>query len=350
MATATVSGVRIAGIASAVPELSCENTTAANQFGEAETKKLCASIGVQRRRVAPSDVCASDLCLDAAKRLMSQVGWQPDTIDGLIFVSQTPDYRLPATSCVLHARLGLASNCAAFDVGLGCSGYVYGLWQAAQLANSLDGRVLLLVGDTINKIVSPQDRATALLFGDAGSATAVEAANGTEPWRFVLGTDGTGWPHLLANGGLREDLQGTSPANEDLHLNGGEVFTFALRRVPQLIADTLAAADWTMDEVDAVVMHQANEFMLRHLAKRADIPPDKFVLALSEFGNTSCASIPLAITDCLRSDLELNNRRMLMVGFGVGWSWGAAAIPCGPIVAPGLVISESSSIKPRLRA
>ncbi len=194
------------------------------------------------------------------------------------------------------------------------------------------------MGDTVNKLVSEEDRATALLFGDAGSASALEPDSATNPLRFVLGSDGAGWRHLKTDGGALRMPSPDATPNGHLYLDGGEVFAFTLGTVPRLIAETLRSADWDINGVDAFVMHQANEFMLRHLAKRVKIPSEKLIVAMEGFGNTSCASIPLTITSRLREELQIKPSRLLLVGFGVGWSWGATALTCGPLVAPELVI------------
>ena len=281
MAGGTVSGVRIAGIASAVPNSWRTTADDAVTFGEAESAKISQKTGVRRRCVAADGLLASDLCFAAAARLMQDLNWTRESIRTLIFVTQTPDYVLPATSCVLHHRLGLSQECAAFDVNLGCSGYVYGLWVTSRLVMG-GGRALLLVGDTINRIVSPEDRSVATLFGDAGSATALEADPGTSTtMHFQLGTDGSGHKHLMVPaGGLRRPHSeensrrtpregGNSRSDEDLFMNGAEVFSFSMNKVPGLITSVLDEAEWALETVDAFVLHQPSRFMLEHLARRA---------------------------------------------------------------------------------
>ena len=350
MARTSISGVRIAGLASAVPEHVRSNFGYAAEFGEEEVRKICSSSGVSQVHVAGAGMCASDLCLAATQRLLPALGWPADSIDGLIFVSQTPDYLLPATSCSLHGRLGLAKHCAAFDVNLGCSGYIYGLWLGAQLAaGGALRRILVLAGDTISRIVSPQDRSVAMLFGDAGSSTALEYNPEAAPLFFELGTDGAGQNHIRVPAGLfrqrpneltarrtkRDDANIRS--DEDLFMDGAEVFTFTLAEVPGMIKATLQSAGWTIEDTDAFVMHQANQFMLQHLTKRMRLPAEKTVISMAKYGNTSSASVPLAITDCLRQKLEAGSLRLLLAGFGVGLSWGAVALNFGPAVMPELV-------------
>lgn len=349
MATVTLRGVRIAGLCSAAPEKTCSTEDDARVFGRHEIEKIVKSTGIRSRPVTDT-LCASDLCAAAAEALLAEGGWPRDTIDALVMVTQTPDYRLPATSCVLHGRLDLAKSCATFDVNLGCSGYVYGLWLAAQIvASGSARRVLLLVGDTVSRAVSPSDRSVAVLFGDAGTATLLEADRDAPPMTFVLGTDGTGYRHLIVPaGGSRQPSgpdsgrriqrpDGNVRSDEDLFMAGAEVFTFTLREVPPLVRSLLAASGWTDKDVDAFVFHQANEFMVRYLAKSLRLSPDRVVVAMEERGNTSGASIPLAMNDALRSRLRLETMKLALVGFGVGLSWAAAAVTTDRLVVPEVV-------------
>lgn len=202
MLRTTSENVEIKGIVSAVPKNKVNNFDLTNLFEKEELEKTIKLTGVKSRHIATEQICTSDLCVAAAKNLLDDIIWAPETIDCLIFVSQTPDYILPATSCSIHQRLNLSKNCATFDVNLGCSGYVYGLWIASNLMrNSEIKRCLLLVGDTINRTVYPKDKATSLLFGDAGSATALEQSHNSESLYFVLGTDGYGANNLIIQGG-----------------------------------------------------------------------------------------------------------------------------------------------------
>jgi 3-oxoacyl-[acyl-carrier-protein] synthase III len=363
MANCTISGFRIAGVASAVPTTVRTTHDAEKVFGAEQVATISQSTGVSSRRVANPPVCASDLCLAAAQRLLSEVGWAPSEVGGLVFVSQTPDYVLPATSCCLQSRLGLPTTAFAFDVNLGCSGYVYGLWLAATLVKTMGSRVLLLVGDTITGKVSPEDRSVALLFGDAGTATAIEPAEESSPAVFELGTDGAGASALVVPAGARRHpwsaaaavpsvrTDGNIRSDANLFMDGPEVFAFTLRRVPPLIRATLRQAGCVMEDVDFFVFHQANRFMLEHLRKGMKMPPEKLVLAMEHFGNTSSASIPLALTTSpLRQRLQVSSLRLVLAGFGVGFSWGATLLQCGPMVMPELVeCPESQASDQRTR-
>lgn len=337
MAHASISGCRIAGISCAVPATIEGTDTNIRLYGEQEAMRLSKSTGIKTRRIVDGQTCASDLCHAAADDLLARLDWDRDSVDALIFITQTPDYLLPATSCTLQSRLGLSKQCAAFDVNLGCSGYVYGVWLASQMVATGLNRVLLLVGDTLSRICRPEDRSTRPLFGDAGSATAIVADPTAGPACFVLGTDGVGRDQLIVRRGLFREVaqfgqQPTSPTDGPLlFMDGAEIFSFTLQEVPPLVRQTLALANWTLNDVSSVVMHQANTFILNQLAKRIELSADKMPLSIGEFGNTSSATIPLTMAANLNSHLTVAPQKIMMVGFGVGYSWGSVALECGPM-------------------
>lgn len=329
-----VAGGRIAGVVSCVPERVVGNAPFLQRFGDkaAEIEKMT---GVRERRWTDPETTTADLCQRAAERLLDRLGWERDGVDALFFVTQTPDYRLPATACALQGRLGLGRHVVAFDINLGCSGYPYGLWLAmTAVASGAARRALLLVGDTITKTVDADDRSTAMLFGDAGTATAIEA-DATGEARFILGTDGAGERQLIiAEGAYRraldsaDDAQG--PKADALYMDGGAIFNFTLATVPPLVAATLEGGGGA-DRFDALLFHQANAFMLRHLAKKSKLPADKVPVNIDRFGNTSSATIPLLMTSDLADRLEAGSMRLGMFGFGVGFSWGSADLEVGPL-------------------
>ena len=329
-------GVRLRGVVSAVPERRLQNADFIGRFDEAAVRDVTRMIGVETRYWVPEGQTTSDLCLIAAERLIQRLDWTPESVDALIFVSQTPDQRLPATACVLHSRLGLAPHCQAFDVNLGCSGYVYGLWLASTLITAGCGRVLLLAGETASLLIDQNERGTALLFGDAGTASALERDDAAPVTTFVLGTDGGGGSNLIVPaGGFRppaEDPRRAGPFNpEHLFMDGGEVFAFTLRAVPKLVGETLAHAGCTVEEVDAFVLHQANRFMLTHLAKKIGARPEQVPINIDRFGNTSSATLPLLLTTDLAERLTSAPASIALVGFGVGYSWGAALMRTDPL-------------------
>ncbi len=354
--TSKISGVRMAGVASAVPADTLSLADTAGRAGVAleEAEKIAKMTGVRDRRVAPPGMCTSDLAYAAAVRLLEELGWQPDSIDALIVVSQTHDYDAPATACCLQDRLGLPKSCAALDVALGCSGYIYGLWLCStMIVGGSVHRALLLVGDTISWVTSPQDRATTFLFGDAATATALERDSSAAPISFVLGTDGSGKDYLIEPGtGYRNRVapdslerrpgaDGVPRSPLDVYMDGSEVFAFTLREVPALMEQLFSLSGWTLEQMSAFVPHQANLFMLEHLRKRLKVPREKMIVSLDAFGNTSSASVPLTMSHGLAQRLRAGTENLVLAGFGVGWSWGAAALTCGPMAMPDIVVVES---------
>lgn len=339
-----VSNVRISGIVCAVPKNTVDNNAYQKQFSLEDIEKSTQMTGVKTRCIVEGNTCTSDLCTLAAQQLMEDLHWSPETIDGIIFVSQTPDYRLPATSCDIQGRLGISTECVSFDVNLGCSGYVYGLWMACNfIASGTLRRVILLVGDTISKVISPEDRSTAMLFGDAGSATALEYDVSASEMDFVLGTDGHGKDNLIISAGgfrnlttqenlVRKPLpEGGARSETELYMDGSEIFNFTIKRVPALVKDLLNISNLETKTVDYFVFHQANEFILKHLAKKMKLSNEQVPINIGRYGNTSSASIPLTIVSELSDVLDRSEKRLAMLGFGVGYSWGGALFNAGPI-------------------
>jgi 3-oxoacyl-[acyl-carrier-protein] synthase-3 len=319
----------IRGITSCVPARRFDNLTDATTFPREDVEKVVRMAGVKSRHLAGEDLCSSDLCLAAAKDLMASLQWERDSIDALIMVTQSPDYFLPSTACLIHRDLELRDGCAAFDVGLGCSGYPYGIWLASMMLQSPGfKRVLVLHGETPARFAHQSDRAVALLFGDAGSASALEAADAgnSGKWWFSLHTDGKGYADLIIRGGGFRDRFPTDPQSHYVHMNGANIFNFTIKRVPPLIEDTLAAAGMNRDEVDYFIFHQSNRFIMKHLAKKAGIPDAKIPMTISEFGSTGGPSVPLTMT---LGTLRFSNGqplRLLLLGYGVGLSWGSALV------------------------
>lgn len=343
---AIVKNTRIAGICTAVPRNKMNFFDSPDIFPPDEIERLFANTGIAEIRIAPPKMIVSDMCCAAAERLMEKLNWERSSIDLIVLITQGPDVPLPATACLIQNRLGLPQTCAAFDVNLGCSGYVYGLWMVSQMLASMNkGRALLLVGDKSTGGVRPGDRSTISLFGDAGAVTAIENDAAENPAYYIAGTDGKGAVHLnLKAGRDRYPIPVTntgSPPDEyerlmretKIHLSGGEVFAFTLRVVPGLIRDILALAGKDKDNIDYYVFHQANKFILGHLAKKMKLPEGKSLLDLEKWGNTSSASIPLTICSLLADKLKTETKKVCMAGFGVGWSWAANVMDLGPLYA-----------------
>ena len=328
MARSAMSGISMKGVVASVPEREVSNERDYPWFEASEIRKVTAMVGVKHRRVVDEQTCTSDLCESAARCLLSRVGWDPETVDGLIVVTQTPDYIMPSTSCLLQTRLGLSESCASFDVGLGCSAYVYGLWLANSLTMSKAcKRILLLTGETPSKFVNPRDRATALLFGDAGTATALEATDDLSTLaHYIMMTDGRGAKDLIIpSGGFRDRF----PADTNrffVSMDGAHVFDFTRTRVPALIKEMLEFSGKSASDYDYFIFHQANEYLIKFIAGRAGIDPGRVPIFIGRYGNTGAASVPmtLALAGAPKSGGEFFD--VMLLGFGVGLSWGAVSI------------------------
>jgi 3-oxoacyl-[acyl-carrier-protein] synthase III len=332
-----VTGASIVGVVSCLPERQISNTHFEQQFGVTGVNEVIKMIGVENRYWTNETTTTRDLCSKAGRHLLEQLSWSPDSVDALIFVSQTPDFRLPASACALQTDLGLPNACIAFDINLGCSGYPYALWLGMTMVQSgAARRVLLAVGDTISKIVDSTDRATAMLFGDAGTVTAIEAAT-EERASFVMGTDGRGVSNLIVpKGAFKDYSKAGDPRLLDkiadcLYMDGGEIFNFTLKAVPALVSETIGSSGITLEDHDGFLFHQANLFMLKHLIKKSKLPVTKAPINIDTFGNTSCASIPLLLTSSLQERLLRERMQLAMFGFGVGYSWAGVSLSVGPL-------------------
>jgi 3-oxoacyl-[acyl-carrier-protein] synthase III len=324
-----IDGFRIAGVSTCVPPRTIDNMECAGDFGATEVRKVVAMAGVQFRHVVDPGVTATDLCFEAAAALLERLGWPADTVTGLILVTQSPDYFLPSSSCMVHKWLGLSDECATFDVGLGCSGYPYGLYLAASMLKSGGHRrILVLHGETPSRFPSPDDHATTLLFGDCGSATAMEIADGAAPSFFCLRTDGQGYAGLILRGGGFRDRHPADPRDQFLYMDGAGIFNFTIKRVPQLIRDTLEFAGLTTEDIDWYLFHQSNRFIMKHLAKKCSLPEERVPFVLDRFGNSGGPSVALALTQ--GAALAPRDSRAMLLGYGVGLSWGAAITTLHP--------------------
>ena len=308
-----IEGVKISGISVCVPK------NFVNNEDLTENKKLISSIGVKQRHIASENQHTMDLCVIAADKLIKEMDIEKNSIDAVIFVSQTPEYQLPATACIIQDILKLKNDIVAYDVNLGCSGYTHGLLLASSLVKSGLVSVLLLAGETPSKIVDENDSSANLLFGDAGSATIITQKVDSNI-SFVLGNDGSGFESIILD---NDNNKKTNNKSNFLTMNGVEVFTFTLKRIPQLIKDTLTYSKLNKDDINYCIFHQANLLMLKTLAKSIDINFDKFLISIDKYGNTSSASIPLTICHN-REKIVKNPEKILMAGFGVGLSWSTA--------------------------
>lgn len=336
MAKITFHGVGIKALSACVPAEVVHNRDLAYLIPEEEIEKTINNIGIEQRRIADDDVMASDLCYKAARQLMDDNDIEPESIDVLLFMSQTPDYRIPATSCLLQQRLGLPQETMCFDISLGCSGYLFALSTAFAYA-SMQGvnRVLLLDGETFSKIVNRRDKVDWPLYGDAGTATLVEKGDYGES-TFMLNTDGSGEDVLKIHAGMRNPItadscverereDGNIRTDLEVFMDGMDVFNFAISKVPRSIKALLKETDKTIDDVDYLIFHQANRFMMDFFVKKLKMDPAKVPYCIHKYGNTSSASVPLTIASELSGRLD-GDHEVLLSAFGAGLSWGSAMI------------------------
>lgn len=335
MAIVRFNNVGIKAISACVPKTVVSNRDLGYLIPEEEIEKTIQNIGIEERRIADAGCCSSDLCFKAAEKLMQDNEIEPESIDALIFVSQTSDYHQPATAPILQHRLGLSKETLTFDINLACSGFVYGLSTAYAYAN-LGMRVLLLVGETMSKIVSKFDKVNTPLFGDAGTSCLIERGDYGKAV-FSLHSDGSGALVMhIPYGGFRnqssieglekeEDVDGSVRTGEQFRMDGMGVFNFGMKEEPKDIKRLLAECEMTMDQVDVLVYHQANKFMTDFFSKKLKIDASHTPYSLRRFGNTSSASIPLTIVSEMK-DAYPERERVILSGFGAGLSWGSVML------------------------
>jgi 3-oxoacyl-[acyl-carrier-protein] synthase-3 len=322
----------IGPIAVHLPERVEDIDQLAAEFPRWDIKTIYAKTGIRARHIAAPDECASDLGVKAAEKLFDSYGIDRGSIDFLLFCTQTPDYALPTTACLMQDRLRLPTTIGALDFNLGCSGFVYGLTLADSMIKSgLARRVLLITAETYSKYIDPIDRSLRTIFGDGAAATLVEASDGPSIGAFDLGTDGRGANSLMVIGqGARKPEQAIQPTKRkrwpsSLYMDGPELVKFTLEVVPPMIERLLCKSGWTKETLDYYLMHQATAFMLEHLRERMKLEPAKTPEALEMYGNTVSSTIPILIDDLRRDGTLKPGAKSLLVGFGVGLSWGGCA-------------------------
>jgi 3-oxoacyl-[acyl-carrier-protein] synthase III len=329
--------IKISHIVTSLPKQVLE-LNSLNSLFEQDLEQVIKHTGVEKIHVAPDEMCTSDLSEAAAKYIFNHFGIDPKSIGALVFVTQTPDYIFPPTSTVLQHKLGLSKDITAFDINYGCSGYIYGMFQASLLLNTgtID-RVLVLAGDTLTKTINPKDRSLRLIIGDGSSATIVEKGNGS--MRFNIKTDGSGHHHvIIPAGGFRhpknkktgiatEKEFSNFRSDENFFMNGMEVMNFALKVVPPMLEEIVSDAGWKKEEVGFYGLHQANKFLVEYVCKKAKLKLEMVPISVQNFGNTSPSTIPLMLTDQHEKLREENRlQKAILCGFGVGLSWGAIAL------------------------
>jgi 3-oxoacyl-[acyl-carrier-protein] synthase-3 len=356
MAFLKIENVRLAGFSACVPKNIDENANSPC-FDSESYKNFVATTGIERKRKAPDSICTSDLCIQAAEKLISDLRWSKEDISVLVLVTQTPDYILPATSPLIQHRLGLAKDCYTLDISLGCSGWVYGMSVATALlqlfAHQLDlmsgGKSLLLVGDTLSKTSSETDRSVWPLFGDAGTATALEYQPNAEPLLFNMNSDGSGYQVISINdGGYRNPVsqssfdkvkrgEGIVSNNLQIILDGMDVFSFGIKRAPESVNKLIEEFSLNKEQIDYFIFHQANLMMNEMIRKKLKLPIEKVPYSLKDFGNTSSATIPLTMVTQLHDVLRGENLHHIACGFGVGLSWGSVYFNTEKIVCSDLI-------------
>lgn len=334
MAIIKYKNVGIKAMSACVPQKIVYNKDLGYLIPEEEIEKTIQNIGVVERRVVDDDVCASDLCYKAAIKLMEDNEIDPNSIDVLLFMSQTSDYRIPATAPILQHRLGLSNDTLCLDLSLGCSGFVFALSTAYAYAN-MGLRVLLLDGETFSKIVNKRDKVDWPLYGDGATATLVEQGDFEESV-FILKSDGSGKDSVIIRDGMRnkitpesciekEEEEGNIRTGLEVFMDGMAVFNFAMKRVPKSIKEIVEVSGTTMEDIDWLVFHQANKFMTDFFTKKLKFNPEKVPYCIQKYGNTSSTSVPLTIVSELHDKLK-DGDRVVMSGFGAGLSWGTVRV------------------------
>lgn len=340
MAILNFSNVGITALAACVPSRVIDNYKYTEHFPEEDVRKVVDKIGVYERRFADEKTCASDLCYAAAERLFADNNIDRSEIDLVVFISQTPDYRMPATSILLQERLGLPMSTIAFDVTLGCSGFLYGLSIVYSfMERSGLRKALLLDGETRSKVYSPKDRQAAFIFGDAGVAALIERDEKFGESHFSLNSDGSRGELIMIPGGgyrnmssaetLKEkvvDEYGNIRTDEQGYMKGGDVFNFVIIEIPKDIKRLFAATSEKIDDMDYYIFHQANNFINSYIAKKMKLDTSKIPSTIHKYGNTSSVSVPLTIVSELQGKME-GRKRLMMSAFGVGMAWATAIVP-----------------------
>jgi len=338
----------ITGMHYCVPTRRLTNDELVERFGERQVKSIVKMAGVTERRVVGPGETASDLAYWAAVRLLEDRHVDPASVDLIVFASQTGDYQLPATACVLHGRLGLSERCAAFDLNLGCTSFPYSLAVVhGMIAGGMAKRALLLNAEALTSVIHPKDRGLVPLHGDGASATLVEATAGDHGVEGVfLGTDGTGYHHLIipASGARmprsaetcveETNESGIVRTKEHLHMNGAAIFHFSVYKIPEVITQALESFKLTIDDLDLVILHQANRTMVTQIYRALGVPAEKQFMFMEMIGNLSGPSTPVVLAEAWRQGRIRPGSRTLLCAFGVGLSWGVVTLKWPDTIPP----------------
>jgi 3-oxoacyl-[acyl-carrier-protein] synthase III len=328
-------GAKIHNIAYYLPEFILTNQQLEKEFPEWTAEKVEEKTGIRSRHIAGENETALDMAFQAAQKVLH--GYEKP-VEMLLFCTQSPDYMLPTSACILQDKLGLPRTIGAYDFNLGCSGYIYGLAMAKGFINSgIAANVLLVTSETYSKYIHPLDKGNRTIFGDGASATIIEKCEKEQVFEFIFGTDGSGFDNLIVpNGGARnakipdaglvDDGTGNMRTDNHLFMNGPEIFNFTIQNVPKSVQAVLDKNNTTLENIDYVVFHQANKYMLDYLRKKVKIPEEKFYIHLTDTGNMVSSTIPVALAELLKNKAIKTGDKVLLCGFGVGYSWGATII------------------------
>jgi 3-oxoacyl-[acyl-carrier-protein] synthase III len=319
-----------------LPEIVLTNVQLAHDFGRWEPEKIENKLGIRERHIAGENETSGDMAYKAGLKVLEN--YDRRKVDMLILCTQSPDYFLPTTACVLQDKLKLRTDICAYDFNLGCSGFIYGLAMAKSfIKTGIASSTLLITSETYSKFINPNDLALKTVFGDGAAATIIESSEEEHILEFVLGTDGSGKDNLIVpNGGLRnaydplavehksdsEDIY----TNNNLFMNGPEIFNFTIDAVPVVVEQCLRKNKMSLDEIDYFIFHQANKFMIEYLRKKIGISREKFHSDILLTGNTVSSTIPIAYSDSLKNGKIAPGNKVLLCGFGVGYSWGAVIV------------------------
>lgn len=320
-----------------LPEKVVTNEELVKEFPGWRVETVAQKVGVESRHLAAADETAGDMAEKAARKLFDEYSIDPKAIDFLLLCTQSPDYFLPSTACVLQYKLGIPTSAGAFDYNLGCSGCIYGMAVAKGLiAAGIARNVLLLTAETYNKYLHPSDKSNRSIFGDGAAACLISREGFAEIGAFSLGTDGSGADHLIVKTGAARQKEATGRYIEDeeghiwyddyLYMNGGAIFNFSLYAVPTMMKEIIEKNQTDKDNIDYYVFHQANKFMLSTIRQVCALPKEKFYINLAETGNTVSSTVLIGLKDCLNNETIKPGMNVMISGFGVGLSWGGTLL------------------------
>ena len=325
----------IKGISYYLPNRVVTNEELVKDFPEWSVEKVAGKIGISERHIAAENETAADMAVKAAQKLFKEHQVDPADIDFLMLCTQSPDYFLPTSACIIQDKLGIPTSAGAIDFNLGCSGFIYGLSLSKGLVlGGIAKNILLLTSETYSKYIHPKDKSNRTIFGDAASATLISDTGFGEILNFALGSDGRGANNLMVKtGGLRYpeqikdlsfDENGNPTSSDHLYMDGSEIFNFTLEMVPLLVEQTLHKNNISTEDINLFIFHQANKYLLNFLRKKIKIPEEKFYYFLENVGNTVSSTIPIALQEANNENLLKGN--ILLAGFGVGYSWGGCLL------------------------